>query len=101
PTDRLSGRVRSRPHDHGGRGSASRPRCGSLGRGPGAVPMSGREEERPLTHNIRPGEEPLDIEAYLQAGGYAAVRKSFGGMTPEAVIREVTASNLRGRGGAG
>ena len=45
--------------------------------------------------------EPLDIDAYLRAGGYAAVRKALGGMTPEEVINEVTASNLRGRGGAG
>jgi len=63
--------------------------------------MTGGKEERPLTQNIRPGEEPLDIEAYLRAGGYAAFRKSLGGMTPEEVIHEVTASNLRGRGGAG
>jgi NADH-quinone oxidoreductase subunit F len=63
--------------------------------------MTGRKAERPLTHNIRPGEEPLDIEAYLRAGGYAAVRKSLRGMAPKEVIREVTASNLRGRGGAG
>ena len=33
--------------------------------------MTGGKEERPLTQNIRPGEEPLDIEAYLRAGGYA------------------------------
>jgi NADH-quinone oxidoreductase subunit F len=57
--------------------------------------------ERPLTQNIRPGEEPLDIAAYVSAGGYAAVRKALGSMTPEDVVREVTASNLRGRGGAG
>ncbi|MGA7997763.1 MAG: NADH-quinone oxidoreductase subunit NuoF [Bradyrhizobium sp.] len=63
--------------------------------------MTGGREERPLTQNIRQGEEPLDIEAYLRAGGYAALRKSLGGMTPEEVIHEVTASNLRGRGGAG
>ena len=63
--------------------------------------MTGGKEERPLTQNIRPGEEPLDIEAYLRAGGYAALRKSLGSMTPEEVIHDVTASNLRGRGGAG
>lgn len=57
--------------------------------------------ERPLTRNIRPGEEPLAIGDYQRAGGYAAVRKALGGMTPEGVMREVTASNLRGRGGAG
>jgi len=53
--------------------------------------MTGAKEKRPLTQNIRPGEEPLDIEAYLRAGGYAGLRKSLGGMTPKEVIREVTA----------
>jgi NADH-quinone oxidoreductase subunit F len=57
--------------------------------------------ECPLTQNIRPGEEPLDIAAYLRIGGYAAAREALTGMTPQAVINEVTASNLRGRGGAG
>jgi NADH-quinone oxidoreductase subunit F len=57
--------------------------------------------ERPLTQNIRPGEEPLEIASYLRSGGYAAVRKALTGMTPQDVINEVTASNLRGRGGAG
>jgi NADH-quinone oxidoreductase subunit F len=63
--------------------------------------MTGGKDERPLTQNIRPDEEPLDIDAYLRAGGYAALRKSLCAMTPEEVIKEVTASNLRGRGGAG
>ncbi len=63
--------------------------------------MTGEAMERPLTRNIRPGDEPLWIEAYTRAGGYAAVRKVLGGMTPQAVIDEVTASKLRGRGGAG
>jgi NADH-quinone oxidoreductase subunit F len=57
--------------------------------------------EQPLTKNIRPGEEPLDLKAYEQAGGYQAVRKALQGMTPSAVTELVKASNLRGRGGAG
>jgi NADH-quinone oxidoreductase subunit F len=57
--------------------------------------------ERPLTRNIRPGEEPLGIAAYVRAGGYEAVRKALRDMTPEAIVAEVTTSNLRGRGGAG
>ncbi len=36
----------------------------------------------------------------MKRGGYAALRKVLG-MTPEAVIEEVKASGLRGRGGAG
>lgn len=57
--------------------------------------------ERPLTKNIRPGEEPLDLKAYEQAGGYQATRKALQGMTPPEVTELVKDSNLRGRGGAG
>jgi len=57
--------------------------------------------ERPLTRNIRPGAPPPDLAAYVAAGGYQAARQALGGMTPAAVVAEVTASNLRGRGGAG
>ncbi len=57
--------------------------------------------ERPLTQNIRPGEEPLDIDGYEKAGGYQALRKALGNLTPQDIIATVKASNLRGRGGAG
>ncbi|MBV8671307.1 MAG: NADH-quinone oxidoreductase subunit F, partial [Candidatus Eremiobacteraeota bacterium] len=42
-----------------------------------------------------------DIENYKQLGGFAALEKALREMTPEAVQGEVSASNLRGRGGAG
>jgi NADH-quinone oxidoreductase subunit F len=57
--------------------------------------------ERPLTENIRPGEEPPDRRAYERAGGYRALAKALKRMTPSEVREEVTRSNLRGRGGAG
>jgi NADH-quinone oxidoreductase subunit F len=57
--------------------------------------------EQPLTKNIRPGEEPLDLKAYEQAGGYQAGRKALQGMTPAEVTELVKDSNLQGRGGAG
>ncbi len=41
------------------------------------------------------------IETYVRDDGYRAARKALTEMTPEAVIAEVTASNLRGLGGAG
>ncbi|MBI4469502.1 MAG: NADH-quinone oxidoreductase subunit NuoF [Acidobacteria bacterium] len=41
------------------------------------------------------------IETYVAEGGYNALRKALGGMTPEEVIEEVKRSALRGRGGAG
>jgi len=42
-----------------------------------------------------------DIDVYERNGGFAALRKALKEMTPEAVQGEVSASNLRGRGGAG
>jgi NADH-quinone oxidoreductase subunit F len=57
--------------------------------------------EKPLTKNIRPGEEPLGLKEYEQAGGYQAARKALRGMTPQEIIKAVMDSNLRGRGGAG
>ncbi len=43
---------------------------------------------------------PWDIREYLAVGGYGALAKALG-QSPEAVIDEVEASGLRGRGGAG
>ncbi len=57
--------------------------------------------ERPLTQNIRPGEAPLDLRGYEQAGGYRAVRRALKDMRPEEVTERVKASKLKGRGGAG
>src|SRR4030042_5172911 len=56
--------------------------------------------ERPLTKNIKPGEEPLDITGYEQAGGYQALRKAMA-MSAAQVRHAVAESTLRGRGGAG
>jgi NADH-quinone oxidoreductase subunit F len=41
------------------------------------------------------------IEDYLAVGGYTAFEKALFEMTPEGIIAELTAANLRGRGGAG
>jgi NADH-quinone oxidoreductase subunit F len=41
------------------------------------------------------------LEVYQRRGGYDAMRKVLGSMTPEAVLGELEASGLRGRGGAG
>lgn len=57
--------------------------------------------ERPLTQNIRPGEEPLDLKGYEAAGGYRAARKALLSMAPRDLTALVKASGLRGRGGAG
>ncbi|RMG64147.1 MAG: NADH oxidoreductase (quinone) subunit F [Calditrichaeota bacterium] len=45
--------------------------------------------------------ESQEIDYYLSRGGYEAFQKVIKSMTPDEVIEEVKASNLRGRGGAG
>jgi len=45
--------------------------------------------------------DPESIEEYEAAGGNKALRKALFEMSPEAIIKEVTDSGLRGRGGAG
>lgn len=45
--------------------------------------------------------DPEDINAYIESGGYTAVKKVLATMTPEEVIEEIKLSGLRGRGGAG
>jgi bidirectional [NiFe] hydrogenase diaphorase subunit len=45
--------------------------------------------------------DPERIEDYLAVGGYGALERVLTEMRPEDVVREVTASGLRGRGGAG
>ena len=44
---------------------------------------------------------PESLVEYEAAGGYEATRKALLEMTPEAIIEEMKASGLRGRGGAG
>lgn len=45
--------------------------------------------------------DPLEIDDYLERGGYEAARKALFSMQPDEIIREVEVSGLRGRGGAG
>ena len=45
--------------------------------------------------------DPSSVSEYIAQGGYLAIAKVLGGMTPEDVIQEVLASGLRGRGGGG
>lgn len=45
--------------------------------------------------------DPTDINDYISADGYAALKKVLTSMTPEDVIEEVKISGLAGRGGAG
>jgi NADH-quinone oxidoreductase subunit F/NADP-reducing hydrogenase subunit HndC len=45
--------------------------------------------------------DPRNIHHYIAVGGYAALEKALGSMTPDEVLNEVDRANLRGRGGAG
>ena len=54
----------------------------------------------PLTADIRSDRAPLDIGAYEAAGGYQGLRKALA-LNPVQVQQTVTASGLKGRGGAG
>jgi NADH-quinone oxidoreductase subunit F len=45
--------------------------------------------------------DPEKIEEYIAFDGYEALGKALAKMTPEAVLAEIAASGLRGRGGAG
>ncbi len=45
--------------------------------------------------------EPGSIETYIERGGFKALKKALGEMSPDRVIEEVKASKLKGRGGAG
>jgi NADH:ubiquinone oxidoreductase subunit F (NADH-binding)/(2Fe-2S) ferredoxin len=44
---------------------------------------------------------PKSIEDYLAIGGYSALARVMGSMTPEQVVAEISKSTLRGRSGAG
>jgi NADH-quinone oxidoreductase subunit F len=57
-------------------------------------------ERRILTEHLDvPGIENIDV--YERHGGYEQLKRALGELKPEDVVREVTASGLRGRGGAG
>jgi NADH:ubiquinone oxidoreductase subunit F (NADH-binding)/(2Fe-2S) ferredoxin/NAD-dependent dihydropyrimidine dehydrogenase PreA subunit len=45
--------------------------------------------------------DPTDMDEYIRRDGYAALARVLSSMTPEDVVREMTTSGLRGRGGAG
>jgi NADH:ubiquinone oxidoreductase subunit F (NADH-binding)/(2Fe-2S) ferredoxin/Pyruvate/2-oxoacid:ferredoxin oxidoreductase delta subunit len=45
--------------------------------------------------------DPESLHEYLARGGYEAARKALTTMQPDAVVEEIVAAGLRGRGGAG
>src|SRR5439155_21283737 len=45
--------------------------------------------------------DPSSLDSYRAHGGYSALERAIRHLSPEAVIGEVEAAGLRGRGGAG
>ncbi len=76
-------------------------------------------EEKPVTEHVLPADmpffamqkkvvlsnsgviDPTRLEDYIARGGYTALAEALREMSPEQVCESVTASGLRGRGGAG
>ncbi len=56
---------------------------------------------RPLTGAMRDDGRALSLAEYEAVGGYTALRRVLGEMTPKEVIQTVKDGKLRGRGGAG
>jgi NADH-quinone oxidoreductase subunit F len=54
-----------------------------------------------LTRNMKPGRTPVSLADYEKAGGYSALRTALTRYSPPEIVKLVTDSNLRGRGGAG
>jgi NADH-quinone oxidoreductase subunit F len=57
--------------------------------------------EKVLTRNIGADLKPTDLKAYEVNGGYRGLRKALAGLSPKDCQDVISASNLRGRGGAG
>ncbi len=56
--------------------------------------------EKILTRNIH-RESSQSLEVYESNGGYQALRKALGSLSPDQITEQVKKSGLRGRGGAG
>ena len=65
----------------------------------GKVPFYEKQKRLLLANNGKI--DPTSIEDYISVGGYGALSKVLGALTPDAIINEVKRSGLRGRGGAG
>ena len=63
------------------------------------IPFYKHQKRILLENNVKI--DPSNILDYIAVGGYSALAKALSGMTPEAVLNEVKAANLRGRGGGG
>ncbi len=75
------------------------PGSGERCRGKGEIPFYARQQRTVLKECG--SLDPEDIREYIAHGGYAAARRAYLELTPEAVCEELVQSGLRGRGGGG
>jgi NADH-quinone oxidoreductase subunit F len=75
------------------------PATGEHCQGPAEIPFYQRQQRTVLRScgHI----DPEDIREYIHQDGYAAARRAYREMSPEAVCEEISHSGLRGRGGGG
>ena len=57
--------------------------------------------QRRLATELCGQSDPTDLDEYLQHDGFVALRQCLEELSPQALVDEVTASGVRGRGGAG
>ncbi len=55
----------------------------------------------PIATEFRGIINPIDMEEYLERGGFRGLERVLKKMEPREVVREITESGIRGRGGAG
>ncbi|MFW5755725.1 MAG: NAD(P)H-dependent oxidoreductase subunit E, partial [Tangfeifania sp.] len=58
-------------------------------------------KQLPIATEYRGIINPIDIDEYINRGGFSALKKMFESLTPDEVIGAVKTSGIRGRGGAG
>ncbi len=63
------------------------------------IPFYARQERRLMATNSRIA--PLEIDEAIAAGAYEGLARALGELEPTAIIDEVKAAGLRGRGGGG
>ena len=69
------------------------------GKAAGPYRVGGMENPVLTARVLKPGSHT--IESYMADGGYETATKVLASMTPEAIVEQVKASGIRGRGGAG
>ena len=72
---------------------------GETTRKPADLPFFAKQDRELIARNRLI--DPQDIGDYIASGGYSALAQVLTSMDPDAVVKEIEASGLRGRGGGG